>query len=95
MGAMTRDRHHSFPGRAVLGALSRVVRLPLLVVLVILRPVITFALAALALLGVLTTLFLKLSGTPDFPFWTMMMISAGFAIALLLYDALIEVLSTP
>jgi hypothetical protein len=62
-------------------------------VLVILEPLVTFVLAALALLGLLTTLFFYLVGPPEFPVWTMLALSLGFAIALLPYYALIKLLS--
>jgi hypothetical protein len=61
--------------------------------LVILEPLVTFAFAALALLGLLTTLFFYLVGPPDFPLWTMLALSLGFAIALVPYYALIRLLS--
>jgi hypothetical protein len=56
-------------------------------VLVILEPLVTFVLAALALLGLLTSLFFYLVGPPEFPLWTMLALSLGFAIALLPYYA--------
>jgi len=62
--------------------------------LVILEPLVTFAFAALALLGLLTTLFFYLVGPPDFPLWTMLALSLGFAIALVPYHALIRLLSS-
>jgi hypothetical protein len=61
--------------------------------LVVLEPIVTFVLAALALLGVLTTLFFKLVGPPGFPVWTMLAMSLGFAIAPVPYHALIRALS--
>jgi hypothetical protein len=61
--------------------------------LVILEPLVTFVFAALALLGLLMTLFFYLVGLPDFPVWTMLAISLGFAIALVPYYALIRLLS--
>jgi len=67
--------------------------LPVLMFLVILEPIVTFVLAALALLGVLTTLFFKVVGPPGFPMWTMLALSLGFAIALVPYHALIRTLS--
>ena len=67
--------------------------LPVLMMLVILEPLINFVLAALALLGLLTTLFFYLVGPPDFPVWTMVALSLGFAIALVPYHALIRLLS--
>ena len=62
--------------------------------LVILEPLVTFVLAALALLGLLTTLFFYLVGSPEFPVWTMLALSLGFAIALVPYHALIRLLSS-
>jgi hypothetical protein len=50
-------------------------------------------LSALALLGLLTTLFFYLVGPPEFPVWTMLALSLGFAIALVPYHALIRLLS--
>jgi len=73
--------------------LWRAACLPVLMVLVILEPLVTFVLAALALLGLLTTLFFCLVGPPGFPVWTMLALSLGFAIALVPYYALIRLLS--
>ena len=75
--------------------LWRAACLPVLMVLVILEPVVTFLLSALALLGLLTTLFFYLVGPSEFPFWTMLALSLGFAIALVPYYALIGLLSSP
>ncbi len=61
--------------------------------LVILEPLVTFAFGALALFGLLTTLFFYLVGPPDFPLWTMLALSLGFAIVLVPYHALIRLLS--
>jgi hypothetical protein len=73
--------------------LWRVAGLPVLLFLVILKPLVTFVLAALSLLGLLTTVLFYLVGPPDFPVWTMLALSLGFAIALLPYHALIRLLS--
>jgi hypothetical protein len=71
-----------------------IVRIPLLAFLVVLEPVVSFVLAGCALLGVLTTLFFRWTSVdPRFPFWTMLGISVGFAIALFLYEGLIHLLS--
>jgi hypothetical protein len=75
--------------------LWRVGCLPVLMVLVILEPLVTFVLAALALLGLLTTLFFYLVGPPEFHVWTMLALSLGFAIALVPYHAFIRLLSSP
>jgi hypothetical protein len=73
--------------------LWRVAGLPVLLFLVILEPLVTFVLAALSLLGLLTTVFFLLVGPPGFPVWTMLTLSLGFAITLLPYHALIRLLS--
>jgi hypothetical protein len=75
--------------------LWRAACLPALMVLVILEPLVTFVLAGLALLGLLTTLLFYLVGPPEFPVWTMLALSLGFAIALVPYYALIRLLSNP
>jgi hypothetical protein len=75
--------------------LWRLACLPVLMALVILEPLVTFVFAALALLGLLTTLFFYLVGSPEFPVWTMLALSLGFAIALVPYHALIRLLSSP
>ncbi len=79
--------------RAIIRWIWRAACLPVLMLLVILEPVVNFVLAALALLGVLTTLFFKLVGPPGFPVWTMLALSLGFAIVLVPYHALIRALS--
>jgi hypothetical protein len=73
--------------------LWRAACLPVLMLLVILEPLVTFVLAALALLGLLTTLFFYLVGPPEFSVWTMLALSLGFAIALVPFHALIRLLS--
>ena len=50
--------------------LWRTACLPVLMLLVILEPLVTFVLAGLALLGLLTTIFSYLVGPPEFPVWT-------------------------
>jgi hypothetical protein len=73
--------------------LWRLACLPVLLLLVVLEPLISFVLAALALLGLLTTLFFYLVGSPEFPVGTMLVLSIGFALALVPYHALIRLLS--
>ena len=77
----------------LLGFVWQLITIPVLTLLVIVEPIVTFVLAGLALLGVLTTLFFKLAGPPGFPVWTMLAISVGFAIALVPFHALIRLLS--
>jgi hypothetical protein len=76
-----------------LRVLWHAVRLPVLVTLVILEPVVSFALGGATLLGLLMTFFWTWVGPPTFPFWTMFALSLGFGFALLLYQALIVALS--
>ena len=78
--------------RCVLWIVWQCVRLPLLLLLVILEPVVSFVLTSLALLGVLTAIFWKLLGPPHFPFFLILGISIGFELALLLYYQLLRVL---
>ena len=67
----------------------------ILAFLVILEPIVSFLLGALALLGILTTLFFKLIGAPHFPFWTRLAISISFVALLAVYEALIKLFSKP
>ena len=69
------------------------VRLPVLMLLVLLEPAVRVVCAGLALLGVLATIFFKLVGPPNFPWFTMLAISLGFALLLVLYYAVIRLLS--
>jgi hypothetical protein len=80
-------------GPEILRWLWNLICLPIVLLLAILEPVVAFALGALALLGVLTTIFFKLIAAPHFPVWTMLSISLGFALALVLYEGLLRALS--
>ena len=79
--------------REIIRWLWHIVRLPIVMLLVILEPVVALACGALALIGVLTTVFFKLIAAPHFPTWTMLTISIGFGLALVLYEGAIKVLS--
>ena len=68
------------------------VRLPALLFIVVLEPVVTFLLWSLALLGLLMTLFYRAIGMPHFPFWTMLTISLLFAAVSIVYEDLIRLL---
>jgi len=68
------------------------IRVPSLLFLRILEPVVEFFFGALALLGVLTTLFFKVLGVPHFPFWTMLALSLGFGFVVVAYQGLIRFL---
>jgi hypothetical protein len=85
-------RPASAHARTTLRVLWHLVRLPVLLLLVILEPVVAFLCGGLALLGVLATIFYKAIGLPHFPMWTMLALSLGLGFALLLYEALIGAL---
>jgi hypothetical protein len=69
------------------------VRLPIFTVIVILEPVVALVLGGAALAGVLTTLFFVLIHAPHFPALTMLALSIGFGLALMLYEAVLRVFS--
>ena len=73
--------------RGTLRLLWYAVRLAVYTFLVILEPVVRFILGALALLGVLTALFLKFYGVPHFPFALMLGVSLGLGLVLVGYYA--------
>jgi len=79
--------------RDIIRWLWHVVRLPIVTMLVILEPVVALVCGALALLGVLPTIFFKLIAAAHFPTWTMLTISISFGLALVLYEGAIVVLS--
>ena len=80
-------------GRCALWVVWQCIRLPLFLFLLVLEPVVTFALGALALLGVLTALFWKFFGPPNFPFLLMLSISLGLELALIVYHKLLRLLA--
>jgi hypothetical protein len=85
------------PGAVLLGALSllwQAIRIPALALFVILEPVVRVVLAGLALLLVLTALFYRAIGMPQFPFWTVLALGVGSALLLALYYALLRLLSS-
>ena len=79
--------------REIAGLLWHALRLPMLILFVILEPVVSFVFGALALLGVLTTIFYKLIGLPHFPTATMLTLSFAFGLLVVLYHAVIGILS--
>lgn len=80
-------------GRCALWLGWQCIRWPLFLFLLVLEPVVTLVLGALALLGVLTALFWKFVGPPHFPFLLMTGISLGFALAVILYQKVLRLLS--
>jgi hypothetical protein len=81
-------------GRCALWIVWRCIRLPLFLFLLVLEPVATFLLGALALLGVLTALFWKFFGPPNFRFFLMLGITLGFELALIAYRKLLRLLAS-
>ena len=70
------------------------VRLPLLAVLVFLAPVVEFVCGGLLLLGLLVSVAFKISAaSAHFPFWPMVDLSLGFGLFVILYHAVIALLS--
>jgi hypothetical protein len=67
-------------------------RLPVLVFLVILEPVVRFVFGGLALLGVLAALFFESYGVPHFPFALMLGVWLGLALMLAGYQAVLDLL---
>lgn len=80
-------------GRCAVWVVWQCIRLPLFLFLLVLEPVVTFVLGALALLGVLMALFWKLFGPPNFPFLLMLSISLGLELALIVYGKLLRLLA--
>ena len=80
-------------GGHALWVVLKCIRLPLFLFLLVLEPVVTLALGALALLGVLTALFWKFFGPPNFPFLLMLSISLGLELALIVYHKLLRLLA--
>jgi hypothetical protein len=70
------------------------VRVPVLGVLLLLAPVVDTVCGALLLLGLLVSIEFKVSGAgAGFPFWSMIALSLGFSLFVILYHALIGMLS--
>jgi hypothetical protein len=80
-------------GRCALWVVWQSIRLPLFLFLLVLEPVVTFVLGALALLGVLAALFGKFFGPPNFAFFLMLGISLGFELAVIVYRKLLRFLA--
>ncbi|MBW8077939.1 MAG: hypothetical protein GJU76_07675 [Gallionella sp.] len=81
-------------GAAFLWLTWQAIRIPLLTFLVILEPIVSFLLSALALLIALTALLWAFADPkPHFPFWTMLTGSLTCVLALAIYYALMRALS--
>jgi hypothetical protein len=77
----------------VLRILWKCVRLPLLLILTILEPVVSFVLGSLALVGLLMSFFWWSIGVPHFPFVLMLGMSLGVGAILIPYYALLRLLA--
>jgi hypothetical protein len=82
-------------GGRILASLSwQLIRLPVYTTLVILEPVVAVIFGGVALLGVLISLLFKFSGgIPNFPFWTVFLISIGFGFVPMIYGGVIRFFS--
>jgi hypothetical protein len=81
-------------GRAMASLSWQLIRLPVHTLLVILEPVVDVVFGGVALLGVLVSLFFRLSsGISHFPFWTMISISIGFGLVPMIYGGIIRLFS--
>ena len=69
-------------------------RLPVLLPFVILEPIVAFLCGGFALLGLLATVFFTLIAAPHFPTGIMLTVSISFAVALVLYEGAIRILSS-
>ena len=87
---MRAARPHSRP---ILRWLWNVGRLPILLPLVILEPIVAVLLGGVALLGLLATVFFNVIAAPHFPTGIMLAVSISFALALMLYEGTIRIIS--
>jgi hypothetical protein len=81
-------------GRTLASFSWQLIRLPVYTLLLILEPVVDVVFGGAALLGVLVSLFFRLStGISHFPFWTMISISIGFGLVPIIYGGIIRLFS--
>ena len=80
-------------GRILVSLPWQLIRLPVYTMLVILEPVVDVIFGGVALLGVLISLFFKFYGIPNFPFWTMFLISITFGLVPTIYGGVIRLFS--
>ena len=69
------------------------VRVPLLGLLILLAPLVESVCGALLLLGVLMSIAFKISSAANFPFWTVIALSLGFGIFVILDHVVLGMLS--
>lgn len=90
--------HHGYRTRVVirnvLWIIWLIIRVPVLAVLLVFEPFVSFILATAGFLGIVVALILKSSGDlPHFPFWVMMAASVGAILLLMVYHLLIRLFS--
>ena len=78
---------------ALLWCVWQAVRLPLLVLLTILAPVVRIVLGGFALVGTLTAFLFEFGSTRPFPFFGMLAMSLGAYALLVLYEGLVQFLA--
>ena len=67
------------------------IRMPLLVFLMIVEPVVRFVMVAVALLGILAAFFFEFSGAaPHFPFWLILGLSLGCGALVIVLNAVMR-----
>lgn len=89
---------NTFSERAVWALLCgawKVIRFPVVALLILLEPVARLLLAGFALLMTLTAFFLKLAMPPQAhsPFWTLLAIAVGCMAVLTVYHVILRILS--
>lgn len=98
MAALTTMSAHSNSIRPIaLGGLRlfwNLVRVPTLAALLLLAPAVEVVCGGLLLLGILVSIAFKVSGAgAAFPFWPMIALSLGFGVFVILYHAVIGLVS--
>jgi len=91
--SLERPRSQRSATALALTALWACARFPVLALLVIVGPIVRFGLSALALLLVLSAVFLEVVSSRAIPFWGMLGAAVGCVALLALYEGLIRALS--
>jgi hypothetical protein len=87
----SRPGFHSGFARKIGRYLWLVIRMPALVFLMIVEPIVSFVLAAVALLGILVSFFFEFSGAaPHFPFWLIFGLSLGCGALVIVLNAVMR-----
>jgi hypothetical protein len=84
----------TLPVLSVLRPLCNLARVPILGLLLLLAPVVERVCGALLLLGLVVSIAFKISGAgATFPFWPLLALSSSFGVFVILYHAVIGILS--